>query len=50
MNDFVPADRAEIEVHMLLLGVLEHAAGIDLTFLRADSEEDGLFEFPRFPG
>src|SRR5579864_9629609 len=45
MYDQVPANRAEIEIHVLTLRVSEHAAGIDLALARTGSIDDCLFEF-----
>jgi len=44
MNDQVPTDCAEIEILVLAIRMLEHAAGIDLTFVRSGSIDDCLFE------
>lgn len=43
MNDQVPTDRAEVEIHMLMLRVLEHAAGIDLMRRRSSCDPIGFF-------
>ena len=51
MYDQVPTDCAEIEIHVLTLGMSEHAAGIDLALARTGSIDNRLFEFvvPVFP-
>jgi hypothetical protein len=44
MNDQVPTDCAEVEIYVLIFRMLEHAAGIDLAFVRSGSIDDCLFE------
>src|SRR6266404_5169880 len=45
MNDQVPTDRAQIEIHVLIIRMLEHAAGVDFALAGSDSIDDCLFEF-----
>jgi hypothetical protein len=43
-NDQVPTDCAEIEILVLIIRMLEHAAGVDLALARAASIDDCFFE------